>query len=167
MTSENPFLEIGAPPDGEDAEAQLTYLKRVVAAFESTSNPRIKPLRRKLEEALADLADGAGRGADAESLATQFAGQVDALRAQTYELLLVVINQVRATLRVKLKQGVSPGERVDTERLQKALAFFSQGLRKTLRAQKSGDPDGQREAREMLSDASRALEETGVQLTQL
>jgi hypothetical protein len=164
MTTDNPFAQIGAPPVSEDPEAQLSYLKQVVGAFDATGNPRIKPLRHKLEEALEKLARGTERNVDPERLAREFAADVDALRLQTYDLLLIVINQVRATLRVRLKQGISPSDRVDTEKLQKALAVFSQGLRKMLRARKNGDARAEEEAKDILGEAGRALEESGNQL---
>jgi len=161
---DNPFVGLGAPPQGSDPEAQLTYLKQVVGAFEQTGNPRVRPLGRKLEEALAQLARDSERGADPEKLARQFSAEVATLRHQAYDLLLTVINQVRATLRVKLQQGVPAPQRADTEKLQKALALFSQALRKTLNAAKKGDTAAQSEADHMLSEAGALLEESGHEL---
>ena len=35
-TTENPFEGIGEPPEGEDPEAQLSYLRKVIAAFDAS-----------------------------------------------------------------------------------------------------------------------------------
>lgn len=160
----NPFLDIGAPPEGNDPEAQLSYLKTVVAAFHASGNPRIKPLSRKLDIALEDLARGGQKNDDPTKLAKQFAAQVDALRLQTYDLLLTVINQVRATLRVKLKQGMPPDERVDSEKLQEALGVFAQGLRKLLSSIKKGNSEGLAEGGKLLDDAGKLIRGSGSEL---
>lgn len=163
--TDNPFSGVGDPPEGQDPEAQLTYLRKVVGAFQGTDNPRIRPLKKKLNEALLRLAGGSERGVDPQELAGKFSDEVDALRLQTYDLLLTVVNQVRATLRLKLKKGMAGAERVDTERLQKALALFSQGLRKTLLATKKSDSKAYDAAVQVLAEAGQVLEETGHQLT--
>ena len=160
----NPFLGIGAPPAGSDPEAQLSYLKRVVEAFDSTGNPRLKPLRQKLDNAMIELARGSERNLDPEKLAKQFAREVDDLRLQTFELLVTVVNQARATLRVKLHQILPPGERVDTEKLQKALGLFAQGLRKTLAAAKKADPQAKDEGNRLLDEAGKLMVESGQEL---
>lgn len=160
-------MEIGAPPEGDDPEAQVQYLKRVVEAFAATGNPRIRPLRRKLDTMLERLAAGAERATGdqaVESLARAFAVEVSELQRQTYDLLLTVINQTRATLRVKLKQGMPADERVDTEKLQRALAAFAQGLRKMLVAAKKGDKRAHDEAARELEAAGRLLDETADEL---
>lgn len=163
--SDNPFSGVGDPPEGQDPEEQLTYLRKVVDAFQGTDNPRIRPLKKKLNEALLRLAGGSERDVDPEELANKFAGEVEALRLKTYDLLLTVVNQVRATLRLKLKKGMATTERVDTERLQKALALFSQGLRKTVLATKKSDSKAFDDATQVLAEAGLVLEETGHQLT--
>ncbi|MBI3179417.1 MAG: hypothetical protein HYZ27_07125 [Deltaproteobacteria bacterium] len=160
----NPFIALSTPPEGNDPEEQLNYLKEVVHAFETTGNARVRPLGRKLEDALARLAVAGQRGGDPEKLARQFAQEVSELRLQAYDLLLTVINQVRGTLRVKLQQGMPGPRRGDSERLQKALAAFSQALRKALVAVKKGDRDAQTEADKLVSEASTLLDESGREL---
>ena len=162
--AENPFQGIGAPPEGSDPEAQLSYLRRVVDAFHSTGNPRLRPLRQKLDLALADLARGTERNLDPEKLAGQFSAQVDELRLATFELLVTVVNQARATLRVKLHTILPPGQRVDTEKLQKALGVFAQGLRKTLTAAKKADPQARQEGNRLLDEAGKLMDESGHEL---
>ncbi|MEE8409920.1 MAG: hypothetical protein V3T05_09960 [Myxococcota bacterium] len=162
--SDNPFAGVGDPPAGQDPEAQLTYLRKVVDAFQSTGNPRIRPIKKQLNEALLRLGGASERGVDPEELAKTFAGEVDALRLRTYDLLLTVVNQVRATLRLKLEKGMATTERIDTERLQKALALFSRGLRKTLLATKKRDTKAHDDATQILAEAGQVLEETGHQL---
>jgi hypothetical protein len=162
--AENLFQGIGAPPEGQDPEAQLSYLKRVVEAFQATGNPRLKPLRQKLDQALLAVAQGAERNLDPEKLAQQFAREVDELRFQTFELLVTVVNQTRATLRVKLRQALPPEQRVDTEKLQKALGLFAQGLRKTLTAAKKADPQASDEGNRLLDEAGKLMEESGREL---
>jgi hypothetical protein len=162
-------MDIGAPPAGDDPEAQVEYLIRVVTAFQATGNPRIKPLRKRLDTMLERLAEGGERLAPEDEegiqeLATELATEVHGLQRQTYDLLLTVINQTRATLRVKLKQGMPPNERVDTEKLQKSLAAFAQGLRKMLVAAKKGDKQAHDEAARELEAAGRLLDETAGEL---
>ncbi len=163
--SDNPFLDIGAPPEGEDPEAQVEYLKRVVTAFAATGNPRIKPLRKKLDTMLERLAAGAESARtedELRTLAQEFAVEINALQRQTYELLVTVINQTRATWRVKLKQGgLPPGEKLDTEVLQKALAAYAQALRKMLAAAKRGDKAAHDAAARELEHAGELVDRAG------
>ncbi|MBI5511775.1 MAG: hypothetical protein HY903_23715 [Deltaproteobacteria bacterium] len=155
--AENPFRGIGAPPQGTDPEPQLAYLRRVVDAFHSTGNPRLRPLRQKLDDALEELARGAAKNLDPEKLAREFGARVTDLRLQTFDLLLTVINQVRATLRVKLQRGMPWSEKIDTEKLQQALGLFSQGLRKTLAAARKADPQAHDEGNKLLEEAGRMM----------
>ncbi len=164
-SGDNPFIALGTPPEGDDPEAQLSYLKGVVHAFELSGNARVRPMGRKLEDALARLAAAGQRGGDPEALAREFAGEVNELRQQAYDLLLTVINQVRATLRVKLQQGVPGPQRGDAEKLQQALAAFSQALRKGLVAVKKGDREAQKEADKLVAEASALLGESGRELS--
>lgn len=163
----NPFADIGELPKGDDPEAQVEYLRSVVDAFHATGNPRIKPLRRKLDAMLARLADGAESAsseAELKALAEEAAGAVADLQRQTYDLLLTVINQTRATLRVRLQQGVPPNERLDAEKLQSSLAGFAQALRKMLSSAKKGDREGHDAAARELEAASRLLDDTAGEL---
>ena len=84
----------------------------------------------------------------------------------TYELLVTVINQTRATLRARLKQGMPPAERLDTEKLQKALGGFAQGLRKMLAAAKKGDKAAHDAAAAELEAAGNLLDETSEEIKQ-
>ena len=163
-SSENPFLNVGAPPAGSDPEEQLTYLRKVVDAFHVTGNPRLRPLRQKLDLALEELARGTERNLDPERLAREFSAEVEELRLQIFELLVTVVNQVRATLRVKLHQSLPPDSRVDTEKLQKALGLFAQGMRKTLTAAKKADPQAREEGNKLLDEAGKLMEESGHEL---
>jgi len=160
----NPFTNLGAPPEGDDPEGQLRYLRQVMDAFSQTDNPRVKPLGRKLDVALEKMAKKSERGADPETLARELHAEVRALSLQTYELLLTVINQVRATLRIKLQRGMAGDERLKSEQLQDGLALYAQGLRKLLSAIKKGNQQGQDEGSEMLQRASLQLDAIGQQL---
>jgi len=160
-------MDIGAPPEGDDPEAQVQYLVRVVEAFQATGNPRIKPLRKKLDGMLERLAEGAESiesDDEVEVLARELAVEINGMQRQTYELLLTVINQTRATLRVKLKRGMPSDERFDTEKLQKSLAAFAQGLRKMLAAAKRGDRQAHDDAAVELELAGKLLDETSQEL---
>ena len=157
----NPFLGVGAPPEGPDPKAQLEYLRRVVDAFHSTGHPRLKPLRQKLDHALEELARGAKRHAAPEKLAREFAQEVAELKLQTYELLVTVVNQARATLRVKLRHILPPEQRIDTEKLQKGLGLFSQGLRKALVGARKQDAAAQAEGKATLAEAAQLMTESG------
>jgi hypothetical protein len=165
MSPTNPFMALGAPPAGEDPEAQLTYLKQVVSAFAAAGNPRLKPLGKKLDQAFEHLASGAERGGDPEALARKLHAEVSALQIETYELLLTILNQARGTLRVRLQQGMPPPKRADTEKLQQALGGFAQGLRRFLSARKKGDAQAVREATKAIEEAGKLLAESGQELT--
>ena len=91
----NPFTNLGAPPEGDDPEGQLRYLRQVMDAFSQTDNPRVKPLGRKLDVALEKMAKKSERGADPETLARELHAEVRALSLQTYELLLTVLQLLK------------------------------------------------------------------------
>jgi len=160
----NPFQALPPPPSGNDPAAQVDYLERVVQAFEQAGNPRLAPLKKRLHATLAEVARGAERGDDPEKLAREFAAQVAELRLQTYDLLSVVINQVRATLRVKLQGSLAPPERLDAESLQKGLGEYAQGLRKLILAIKKRDATLEAEAQKLISAANELLSAAGKQL---
>jgi hypothetical protein len=164
MSDANPFTALGSAPAGEDAEAQLVYLRQVVTAFAVTGNPRLKPLGRKLDQAFARLAHGAEHGRDPQSLARDLDADVRALQIEVYELLLTILNQTRGTLRVKLQQGMPPPERADTERLQQSLGAFAQGLRRFLAASKKGDKQAVADATKAIEEAGRLLADSGREL---
>ncbi len=164
-SASNPFAGLGTPPASGDPEGQLHYLRRVVDAFHQTGNPRLKTLRQRLDQALLELARGAERGADPDVLARGFAANVNQLQLQTFDLLTTVVNQARATLRVKLTQPLPPRERAEQEKLQKALGAFSQGLRKTLAAARKPDDAARDEANRLLTEAGQLMEDAGQELS--
>ncbi len=143
------WQELAGPP-ASDPESQLAYLKRMVQLFHRAPHPRVKALRRKLDAALIQLVEAAETGRSPAELAEELAGHIDALRSETFELLLTVVNQVRGTLRVRAKN--SPAE------LQDGLQLFSQALRKMVAAMRKGDLCGETEAQRQLDEAASLLE---------
>jgi len=159
---ENPFRDLGAPPatDAPPAE-QLRYLEGVIEGFRNAGSPRIKPLQKQLTDALERLQRGLDRGTAPEEIAAQLSGDVAALRLQTFEILLVVVNQVRATLRVKLQGGLPTPERLDVEALNRGLGLYAQGVRKLVAAFKKNDEQAVRQASEALDEASALMSQSG------
>ena len=163
---ENPFAAIGAPPEGEDPRQQLLYLQSIVAAFEKTPNPRIKPLQKQLGTAIENLAVSVERGDPPAQIGQRFQRDIRDLRVQTFDLVLVVVNQFRATLRVKLQAGMAPPQRLDMELLQRALGEYAQAVRKMIGAMKKGDAQTAKEAGEMMDRANAMLDQSREQMTQ-
>lgn len=159
---DNPFAALpSAPAASASPEEQLRYLEGVVEAFRTAGNPRIKPLQKQLTSALERLHRGAERGEDREALAMTLSEDITELRLQTFELLLVVVNQVRATLRVKLQHGLPAPERVDVTELNKSLTLYAEGVRKLVSAFKKNDDASIRVASEALDAACAQMSASG------
>ena len=157
MSDETPFSHLGAPPGDEDPRAQIQYMIGVLQAFEDVREPRMKPLRDKLHSAIAELEHD-----DDGKVRERYAASVQALQIETYDLIVVVVSQVRATLRAQLARGMSKPDRLDTERLQRDLGDFSQAMRKLVAAIKKGDHAKRLEAERLLEAAGggiKAIEE--------
>ncbi len=165
---DNPFAALPSPPTpSSPPEEQLRYLEGVVEAFRSAGNARIKPLQKQLTLALERLHRGAGRGEDRDVVAMQLADDIAELRVQTFELLLVVVNQVRATLRVKLQRGLAPPERLDVTALNKGLTLYAEGVRQLVVAFKKGDEHAVQSASRALDEASALMKTSGEALSEL
>lgn len=154
----NPFQALGPPPEGNEPRSQLLYLQRVMEAFAQTAEPRVAPLKRKLQAAVTRLAQGTEREEEPEQVAARFGAEVARLRLESYELLLTLVNQVRATLRVQLARMMPPDKRIDSELLQKGLGIYAQGLRKLVTALKTDDESKRAEAHTLLDEAGKLLE---------
>lgn len=139
------------------ANEQVAYLQRMIALFHNAQDSRIKALRRKLDAALVDLSQGDERGTAPEALAQGFASQLENLRRETLDLVLVLTNQVRGTLRAKLSGGMPLVTRQDTEKLHESLTTFSKGLRQVLVAAQNGDVAEEHAAARVLDEALRKL----------
>lgn len=157
----NPFSALGPPPASADPAAHLAYLKGLLDAFAQSTEPRIKPLKEKLESTLQSVARAVERGEATEVVATRFAKELTELRIAVYDLLLTVVNQVRATLRVQVPRSTPEAQRVKMDDLQQALGDFAQGLRKLVAALKKGDVAKQEEAIREVEKAGSSLDSSG------
>ena len=143
------FSSLGPPPPGDEPEAQVAYLQGVLAAFEQTRHPRLKPLRRKLQRALKGLGSPQAQR-DPARAAAQFARELQALRLQTFELVATLASQVRTALAAQHKGAPLPG---DVHTVDLALEEFGRGMRKAVVALRRGDARAEDEARELLRGA--------------
>ncbi len=151
----NPFATLGPPPAGDDPRAQLEYMASVLEAFKHAREPRIKPLRQKLFAAVSAIKDN-----PSEADNTQFQKRLRMLQLETYDLVMVLVNQIRGTLRVQLKRAMPKPQKLDTEKLQSDLGDYALGLRKLISAMKSGDAAKRLEAQALLEKAGRSLDAT-------
>ncbi|MCK5688132.1 hypothetical protein KAI87_02620, partial [Myxococcota bacterium] len=117
----NLFTELASPDEGADHHAHLAYLVSLLEAFEQTGDARIKPMRRKLHTAIIELTEGTEQGLSTEELALKFQKRIADLQVQTYEVLNIVVNQLRATLRMKLKRSPPMVGGVNMQELQDNL----------------------------------------------
>ncbi len=150
------FARLGALP--EESRAQLSWLKRLVEVFHQAPDPRIKALRRQLDEALLRLSAGHEEREDPAELGRDFAARIERLRHDTFDTLLTIINQVRGTLRIKLAGGMPKAARAEAERLQDGLSHFSRGLRQVLLGAQSGDAAAEQAGQKLIDQALRALD---------
>lgn len=153
MSDANPFSTLGPPPAGDDAHAQLTYMVKVLEAFKDAKEPRVKPLRAKLFAAVSAIKDNAS-----EADSAQFQKRLRLLQLETYDLVMVLVNQIRGTLRVQLKRAMPKPQKLDTEKLQADLGDYAQGLRKLIAAMKTGDAAKRMEAQVLLEKAGHRLD---------
>lgn len=150
--SDNPLDALRAPPEGADPKAQLEYLRDVVKAFSGIQEPRLKFLSTKLDAAVADWTAGSG-AKDGE----RFVARINALQIETFELIVVVVTQIRSSLRLQLQRGLPKPQRLDIEKMQKQLGDFSQGMRKAAAALKSDDPAKRADAQRLLAESEQAM----------
>ena len=127
--------------------------------FESAPHARIKPLQKQLNIAIEHLTRGIQTTGNPESIAKQFVSDVRDLYVQTYEIMSVLVNQFRATLRVKLISGMPPPEQTDVDKLQQALAEYAQALRKMIAARKKGDDEAAKMASGQMERAAEVLKQ--------
>jgi hypothetical protein len=163
---ENPFAAIGAPPETDDVREQLLYLERVLEAFQKTPHPRLKPLRRQLCKAIENLGLAVQRGDPPEEIARRFTDEARDLRRQTYELVLTVVNQFRATLRAKLQAGMAAPQRTDMELLQKGLREYAHAVRTMVSAMRNNDDQAAKAAGAQMELANALLNQSGKQYAQ-
>jgi hypothetical protein len=155
VSDANPFATLGPPPAGDEPRAQLEYMVKVLEAFREAKEPRVKPLRAKLFAAVSAIKDN-----PAEADNVQFAKRLRMLQLETYDLVMVLVNQIRGTLRVQLKRAMPKAQKLDTERLQSDLGDYAQGLRKLISAMKTGDAGKRMEAQALLEKAGQSLDAT-------
>jgi hypothetical protein len=155
VSDANPFATLGPPPAGDDPRAQLEYMANVLEAFKQAKEPRMKPLRAKLFAAVAAIKDN-----PAEADNAQFQKRLRLLQLETYDLVMVLVNQIRGTLRVQLKRAMPKPRKLDTEKLQADLGDYALGLRKLISAMKSGDAGKRLEAQALLEKAGQSLDAT-------
>lgn len=156
MSDANPFANLGAPPADDDPRAQLEYMVKVLEAFKGANEPRIKPLRTKLFAAFAAVKES-----PTEAQNQAFVNKLRGLQIETYDLVMVLVNQIRGTLRVQLGRAMPKPQKLDTEKLQSDLGDYAQGLRKLIAAMKSGDAAKRIEAQQLLERAGSSLDAAG------
>ena len=157
----NPFVELGPSPPDDDPVAQADYLRRLALALEQTGNPRVKPLKKKVNGMVRRFAESAKRGEPPERFAHRFAEEMRELRVMSHEFLLTVVNQVRTTLKTRLQPGSPHAKDVDQLRAQKAFRIYAKALHKLIGAIKRGDSAEERQASDMMRDARDLMRATG------
>jgi len=151
---DNPPAVLSAPPPIGDPQATLEFLKGVAQSFAAAEHPRVKPLQKRLSEAIDHLSRSLQAQERPQEIAARFVTDVRDLYVQTYELISVLVNQFRASLRVKLLAGMPAPDKINVELLQQALSDYAQAVRKMIAAQKKGDATGIRTATEQMARAS-------------
>lgn len=136
---------LGAPAADATPEQQLAFVAALTQGLGEAGGPRVAELGRRLDEAFRALAAGHARGDEPRALSRRAAAEVRDLELEAYDLLSVVVNQVRATLRVRVESGLRPTGDLRLDRLQEGLAEVSKGLRKLLTAARRGDSDAERQ----------------------
>ena len=154
--SENEFSDIGAVPESNDAHAHLLYLKKVIQAFDKSGHPRIKPMQRKLNQAIKELAVKA-KTKKPDEIAKLFTQRVEELRLQTFSLLQTVVNQVRGTLQTQKTYFSAQDKSQRWEELNESLALFSKGLNQFLKAKKNKNKELEEKALVLIKSASELL----------
>lgn len=152
--------ELAAGPTSSDPHQQLDYIEEVVQLVNELGHPRVKPIKKKLNQAFAKLGEGVEAGHSAEDLAKDLATDLQELRRQTYDLLNTVVTQLRTHLRAQ-QSGMSPAEREEAKRLYKGLALFAQAMRQMGAASRNDDQGGREKAVAKLEEAEAALGGTG------
>lgn len=161
MTGRTLLDGLETPPQDPDPKAQLQYLCQVVEGFAASQHPRLRPIKRKLYAALKRLTTDGPTG-DPKFLAERFAQDVIALRIETYELLHVVVNQSRASLRLLSSERQQTPARVSIDDLQAGFDLFSQGLRKAITALRQSDTAQEHEANTLMQRAQERLQKAGL-----
>ena len=154
--SENAFADIGASPENNEAHEHLLYLKKVVQAFDKSGHPRIKPMQRKLNQAIKELAVKA-KTKKPDEIAKLFTQRVEELRLQTFSLLQTVVNQVRGTLQTQKTYFSAQDKSQRWEELNESLALFSKGLNQFLKAKKNKNKELEEKALVLIKSASELL----------
>ena len=154
--SENAFADIGASPENNEAHEHLLYLKKVVQAFDKSGHPRIKPMQRKLNQAIKELATKA-KTKKPDEIAKLFTKRVEELRIQTFSLLQTVVNQVRGTLQTQKAYFAADDKSERWEELNASLALFSKGLNQFLKAKKNNNKELEEKALALIKEASELL----------
>ncbi len=138
-------------------EKQYEFLIELVQAFKTYEHPRLKPLEDKLRVSLQRVVKSAEASVSPDNLAAQFAEDLADLRLQTFELLLTVMNQVRASMKVALQSGGRLPGRLQMQDLERSLGTFSIGLRKAIHGYKKGDASQNEQANRLLIQALQVL----------
>ena len=154
--SDNAFENVGAPPESKDPKDTLLYLKSVVLAFEKSGHPRIKPMQRKLNQAIKELATKS-KTKKPEEIAKLFNKRTEELRLQTFGLLQTVINQVRGTLATQKKFFSAEDREHRWEELSESLKMFSKGINIFLKAKKAENKELEEKALGLIKEASDLL----------
>ena len=153
---DNAFAEIATPPDSDNTHEHLLYLKKIVEAFEKSGHPRIKPMQKKLNQAIKELSLKA-KTKTPEQLSDLFTKRVDELRLQTFTLLQTVVNQVRGTLETQKHFFAAEDKSNRWEELRNSLALFAKGVNQFLKAKKTKNKDLETKAQQLIKEASDIL----------
>ncbi len=109
MSDAHAFARLGTPPGNDDPAGQLQWLIRCVDSFAEKNDPRVQPLRDKLFLTLGELKPSMSD--DEKALLN---ARLHAVQIETFEVITVVINQIRATLRVQLARGMAKTQALES-----------------------------------------------------
>ena len=153
-TVDNPFATLGPPPAGGDPQEHVEYFTHLVEAFDQAKTAAIRPLRKRLHEAMRDLTERHEAGEKPEIIVKHFHEDLQDLRKQTFDLVHRSIKKARDKMQQTLRsRRGTPASLHVMQVMHKSLGMFSKALRLYLKAEASQDVDGKKQARQMVDDA--------------
>ena len=150
-------MSLGPPPDGSNPEAVYAHLEQVLTTLEQCEHPRVRPLKKRIRQALSNAERAAGRGTPEEMVARKLAADGFALQVQTYQLVATVISEFRVRVAKEVAKGVRESERDQAAALQEFLEVFGKATAAMVGAMKRKDAQGAESARQRMAQAQAKL----------
>lgn len=148
-------LEIGAPPEGQDARTHAEYFLQMLGALAKQGSPEAKRIRAALVQMLEDYK----AATDKEAAYAKLAARVAEVEAGTIGLLLQSIRRVRDDLSQKSRKlGTASRVGRATRAAAESFATMAKGMETVLRANETGDAKLREQAQEMMRQARAGLE---------